>query len=96
MEKKNIYATRLETEGVLFELDRRRVLNWLLKNKLIQKQDLPLGMSDYGIKMWFLDRVRLDRITLFTPIDEVDSYSLITKKVYTLIHSISHALMNEV
>lgn len=48
MEKKNIYATRLETEGVLFELDRRRVLNWLLENKLIQNEDLPQDMSDYG------------------------------------------------
>ena len=32
MEKKNIYATRLETEGVLFELGRYKVLNWLLEN----------------------------------------------------------------
>ncbi|MDD4590637.1 MAG: hypothetical protein PHG06_09465 [Parabacteroides sp.] len=55
MEKKNIYATRLETEGVLFELDRRKVLNWLLDNGLIQNDDLPQDMSDYGIKMWFLD-----------------------------------------
>lgn len=95
MEKKNIYATRLETEGVLFELDRRRVLNWLLDNQLIQKEDLPQDMSDYGIKMWFLDRIHLDRINTFTSIDEIDSYGIITKKVYTLIHSISHALINE-
>ena len=95
MEKKNIYATRLETEGVLFELDRRKVLNWLLVNQLIQKQELPQDMSDHGIKMWFLDRVRLDRITPFTPINEVDSYGVITKKVYTLIHSISHSLISE-
>ena len=95
MEKKNIYATRLETEGVLFELDRRRVLNWLLDNNLIQNEELPQDMSDYGIKMWFLDRVRLDRITPFTPIDETDAYGIITKRVYTLLHSISHALMAE-
>jgi hypothetical protein len=95
MEKKNIYATRLETEGVLFELDRRKVVDWLLDNKLIQNEDLPQDMSDYGIKMWFLDRIRLDRITPFTPIDETDTYGLITKRIYTLIHSISHALINE-
>ena len=35
----------LETEGVLFELDRRRVLNWLLDNQLIPK-GLPQDMSD--------------------------------------------------
>jgi hypothetical protein len=95
MEKKNIYATRLETEGVLFELDRKKVLDWLSANGLIKSEDLPQDMSDYGIKMWFLDRVRLDRITPFTQIDEIDVYGEITKKVYTLIHSISHALINE-
>lgn len=95
MGKKNIYATRLETEGVLFELDCRKVLNWLLANQLIHKEDLPQDMSDYGIKMWFLDRIRLDRITPFTAIDAIDSYGVITKEVYTLIHSISHALINE-
>lgn len=95
MEKKNIYATRLETEGVLFELDRRKVLNWLLENQLIQNEDLPQDMSDYGVKMWFLDRIRLDRITPFTAIEETDKYGEITKRVYTLIHSISHALINE-
>ena len=95
MEKKNIYATRLETEGVLFELDRHVVLDWLLNNNLIQQADLPRDMSDYGIKMWFLDRIRLDRITPFTAIDDIDSYGDITKKVYTLIHSMSHALIKE-
>jgi hypothetical protein len=95
MDKKNIYATRLETEGVLFELDRRKVLNWLLKNQLVQNMDLPQDMSDYGIKMWFLDRIRLDNINPFTPIDETATYGVITKKVYTLIHSISHALIIE-
>ncbi|MCL2301504.1 MAG: DUF1998 domain-containing protein [Firmicutes bacterium] len=95
MEKKNIYATRLETEGVLFELDRRRVLTWLVENRLIEKEDLPQDMSDFGIKMWFLDRVHLDRITPFCAIDESDACGAITKRVYTLIHSISHALINE-
>jgi len=95
MEKKNIYANRLETEGVLFELDRRKVLDWLSDNRLMQTKDLPQDTSDYGVKMWFLDRVRLDRITPFTQIDEVDTYGIITKRVYTLIHSISHALINE-
>ena len=95
MDKKNIYANRLETEGILFELDRHKILNWLLKNRLIQKNDLPQDMSDFGIKMWFLDRVRLDKITQFSEIDDGDQYGEITKKVYTLIHSISHALIIE-
>ncbi|MBO2517713.1 MAG: hypothetical protein CW338_10695, partial [Clostridiales bacterium] len=37
MEKKNVYAAKLETEGVLFELDRLKVANWLVDNNLIDK-----------------------------------------------------------
>jgi hypothetical protein len=95
MDKKNIYATRLETEGVLFQLDRSMVLTWLLENKLVQHEDLPQDMSDYGLKMWFLDRIRQDKIFAFTPIEESDNLGLITKRVYTLLHSISHALIKE-
>ena len=28
--KKNVYATRLNTEGVLFEFDRKKIIKWLL------------------------------------------------------------------
>lgn len=95
MAKKNVYATRLETEGVLFELDRERVLRWLVDNALLNRNDLPQDMSENGMKMWFLDRIRLDRITPFTEIDGTDTNGEITKRVYTLLHSISHALIHE-
>lgn len=94
MSKRNVYATRLETEGVLFELDRRKVLNWLLENSFICKNDMPKDMSDNGIKMWFLDRVHPDIIMPFSEIDG-NRDGAITKCVYTLLHSISHALINE-
>lgn len=95
MAKRNIYATRLETEGVLFELDREKVLNWLVSNGLIDKNDMPTDMSENGIKMWFLDRVQPNLILPFTEIDGIGERGNITKQVYTLIHSISHALINE-
>lgn len=94
MAKRNIYATRLETEGVLFELDRKKVLDWMVENELIEKGDMPTDMSENGIQMWFLDRIRPNLILPFTEIDENES-SNITKQVYTLLHSISHALINE-
>ncbi|MDE6285083.1 MAG: DUF1998 domain-containing protein [Bacilli bacterium] len=95
MSKRNIYATRLETEGVLFELDRERVLNWLVANELIDKNDMPTDTSANGIKMWFLDRVRPNLILPFSEIDGTGDSGNITKQVYTLLHSISHALINE-
>ena len=94
MAKRNVYATRLETEGVLFELDRARVLNWLLENGFICQNDMPTDMSDEGIKMWFLDRIHPDLIMPFSEIDS-NGNGAITKYVYTLLHSISHALINE-
>lgn len=95
MTKRNIYATKLETEGVLFELDRNKILGWLLSNKLIDKNDMPVDMSENGVKMWFLDRVRPNLILPFSEIDSSGNCGNITKHVYTLVHSISHALINE-
>lgn len=96
MEKRNIYAARLETEGVLFEINRNKIVNWLLQNGFITESDLPRTQDEYDLKLWFLDRIKTGLITPFTEIDDTGSNDRITKAVYTLIHSISHALINEV
>ena len=95
MEKRNIYAARLETEGVLFEIDRKRIIDWLLENRLISDSDKPKSDSEYDLKMWFLDRIQTGLITPFTQIDDTSNKGKITKAVYTLVHSISHALIRE-
>lgn len=95
MEKKNVYAARLETEGVLFEVDRKKVIEWLISNDIIEPSDAPGIMDDYNLKMWFMDRIKTGLIAPFSPIDDTDKNGLITKSVYTLIHSISHALLHE-
>lgn len=95
MDKKNIYAARLETEGVLFELDRKRVVEWLHRNKMISEEDLPRSYEEYDLKVWFLDRIKPTLITPFTEIDDTEKNGKITKAVYTLIHSISHSLIGE-
>ncbi len=95
MEKRNIYAARLETEGVLFEVDRSKIIDWLLVNEIISENDAPKSRNDYDLKMWFLDRIHSELVAPFTPIDDVDIDGRITKAVYTLIHSISHALIGE-
>ena len=95
MEKRNVYAARLETEGVLFEIDRKRIVDWLLQNHMIEEADKPKSDNDYDLKMWFLDKIQTGLITPFTEIDDIGKKGTITKIVYTLIHSISHALINE-
>lgn len=95
MEKRNVYAARLETEGVLFEIDRKRIIGWLLENGFISDLDKPKSDDEYDLKMWFLDRIQTRLITPFTEIDDPSDNGKITKAVYTLIHSISHALIRE-
>ena len=95
MEKRNVYAARLETEGVLFELDRKRVIEWLVDNNLIGVADKPKSDSDYDLKIWFLDKIDTSLVTPFTEIDDSGNKGKITKAVYTLIHSMSHALIRE-
>lgn len=95
MEKRNVYAARLETEGVLFEIDRKRIISWLLENGFISDLDKPKSNDEYDLKMWFLDRIQTGLITPFTEIDDTGGKGKITKVVYTLIHSISHALIRE-
>ena len=95
MEKRNVYAARLETEGVLFELDRNRIIDWLLENGFIADNEQPVSREEADIKTWFLDKVDQNRIKPFTAIDDSDDKGRITKAVYTLLHSISHALIGE-
>ncbi len=89
--KKNVYATKLRTEGVLFEIDRKKILQWLLKNNVITEDMLPDMTSDEEIKLWFANNVHLSAISTFTEIDQTTE--LITSQVYRLIHSISHLLV---
>ena len=89
--RKNIYATKLDTEGVLFEFDRKKIIEWLLSNKIIERNtDLDLT-SDEDIKLWFINNIKPELIHPFTEIDI--NASIETYYVYRLIHSLSHLLI---
>ena len=91
-EKKNVYATKLQTEGVLFEIDRVKILKWLLKNDVVKETDLPVDMDDeIAVKAWFINHISLGEIQPFSLLSvEEDA---ITYYVYRLIHTISHTLI---
>jgi len=91
-DKKNVYATRLETEGVLFEFDRARILQWLKDNRFLNEIDFPRTHDDESLKTWFLERINAAEIKTFSHIDEVHKE---TRLVYRLIHSISHMLIRQ-
>lgn len=89
--RRNIYATQMDTEGVLFEFDRTKILEWLVKNKFIDAESLPDLQSEEEVKLWFINNIKLEEIHPFTPINETITPE--TYYVYRLIHSISHLLI---
>lgn len=89
--RKNIYATKLNTEGVLFEFDRKKIIQWLLDNQFIDADSAPDLESDEEIKLWFINHIRPELIRPFSTIDEAASKE--TYYVYRLIHSLSHLLI---
>lgn len=91
-EKKNVYATKLQTEGVLFEIDRVKILKWLLKNSVIKETDLPVNMDDeIAAKAWFINHINLEAIQPFSLLSAEED--AITYYVYRLVHTISHTLI---
>lgn len=87
---KNIYASKLRTEGVLFEFDRVRILQWLLKNKYIEQEDAPDLNDNTEVKLWFANNIRPD---LIKPFSRIDPAAAPTFYVYNLIHTLSHLLI---
>ncbi len=93
--KKPIYGTKLETEGILFEFDRKRIIEWLLQNNLIDREayNVPDNLEDeQALKAWFLTHMNPNGINRH---EEIDTQYTVTKHVYTLIHTISHLLMKK-
>ena len=89
--RKNIYAVKLNTEGVLFEFDRKKIIQWLLANEIIDPDEAPNLESEEELKIWFLNYIKPSLIRTFSSIDEAESKE--TYYVYRLIHSLSHLLI---
>ena len=86
--RKNIYAAKLNTEGVLFEFDRKKIIQWLLANEIIKVEEAPNLNSEEEIKIWFINNIKPSLIQPFSSINETESKE--TYYVYRLIHSLSH------
>ncbi|UKI12280.1 MAG: hypothetical protein L6V84_05960 [Oscillospiraceae bacterium] len=86
-----VYGAKLDTEGILFEIDRRKIIEWLYDNDIILEEQLPDLDDEVSVKKWFAEYVHSDVISMFGEIDESE---IITKNVFALLHSMSHAFMN--
>ena len=85
-----VYGAKLETEGILFEISQRKIIEWLLANKVIAEEQLPDLDDELSIKRWFAENVKGDVVSVFGEIDESE---IITKYVFGLLHSMSHAFI---
>ncbi len=85
--KTPIYVNQNDTEGIVLELDRYKIVRWLKENGIIN--NVPAN-NEIELKLWFLNNVNLDSIDTF---NEVPDEDMVTKAVYGLIHSMAHALL---
>ena len=89
--KYKVYTSLLNTEGILFEIDRVKIFEWLLENEII---DDDINLNDENeVKSWFLNNIDTKEIDTFSEIEYINKKQKITKCVYGLIHTISHLLM---
>lgn len=85
-----VYGIELETEGILFEISQRKIIEWLRINNVITEEQLPDLEDEIAIKKWFAENVKGDVVPMFGEIEESEK---ITKYVFGLLHSMSHAFI---
>jgi hypothetical protein len=84
-----LYGCKINTEAIVFELDRLRVIEWLRENDFVG-DDKP--SSEIEARAWFLNNVRIDKVE---PFEEIDSREAVTKWVYRLVHTLSHLMLRQ-
>ena len=84
------YGAKLNTEGILFEISQKKILLWLQKNGIVREEQLPDLEDSISIKKWFAENINSSIISNFGEIDESEK---ITKYVFELLHSMSHAFL---
>ena len=85
-----VYGAKLETEGILFEISQRKTVEWLRRNNVISEEQMPDLDDELSIKKWFAENVHGEVVSVFGEIDESEK---ITKYVFALLHSMSHAFI---
>ena len=67
--KNIVYCSVLETEGIVIELDKKKILGWLYENKVISQENMPDMEDELSIKKWFIENIKSDKITPFSDLD---------------------------
>ncbi|MBR4750233.1 MAG: hypothetical protein IK077_00570 [Thermoguttaceae bacterium] len=60
-----VFGAKLDTEGILFEISQRRIIEWLFKNGTITEEQLPDLDDVLSVKKWFAEYVHSDSISMY-------------------------------
>ncbi|MBR1883814.1 MAG: hypothetical protein IJ809_02550 [Clostridia bacterium] len=96
----NMYNIRTKTEGILIDVDKRALYNYLNQTYSATKQFRFKELNSEELNRWFLDKINLDTelIKKFEDIDTENGNmtSIYTKCIYTILHTISHMFINTI
>lgn len=87
-----VYGAKLETEGILFEISQKKIIEWLRANNVISEEQMPDLEDELSIKKWYAENVKGDEISMFGEI-EANPETIVTKYVFALLHSMAHAFI---
>lgn len=88
-----VFADRTPSEAIIFEIDRRAVINWLEMTNTFEHINVeppPADANELRLKEWFVENVATT--DLENPFSDIRRP--VTRRVYTLLHTFSHCLMS--
>lgn len=96
----NFYNIRTKTEGIIIDIDKRALYNYLKTTYSTTKQFVFKNLNDEELNRWFLDKTNLDT-RLIKKFEEIDTQNgnmtnLYTKCIYEVLHTISHMFINTI
>lgn len=84
-----VFGDRSPSEAIILKVDRKEIVKWLLESGTLSGADAPNLDDDVALKTWFIENV--DPTEVQNPFTEIEDE--MTEQVYTLLHTMSHALM---
>jgi hypothetical protein len=84
-----VYVDQTPSEAIVLQVDRAAIIEWLDEKGSLRGVERPETDDESDLKEWFLENVDTNELRdHYSPIEND-----LTREVYTLLHSMSHALM---
>lgn len=96
----SFYNVRTITEGILIDVDKEKLYEFIKEKYSQSKQFFFKDLAGTELDLWFMDTQNID-ISLIKKFEEIDDSigtqsALYTKDVYSLLHTISHMMINTI